>query len=400
LDGRGGSDRLNGADGDDLLQYSADGQWGLHAFAVHAGRLALAGSEGLAWLAGRNRSYDLFDGGGGFDTLLGTTGPDVLFLHDRISPPDGYNGPRIARVESISSGAGNDVIDLTSRQHVYGDVMLDGGDGNDVLWASAGNDVLSGGRGDDRLSGGAGSDVYVYELDGGRDQITEAGTGTQDVLRFGAGISQHKVTAWRNRADLVLDVAGQRASITINGWFSSSAQRVERIEFADGTHWTEAQIRERVAEAGDDYCEPHRRAGHRDPHDGHRTSWKEHERNRERLHDRDARHQGAVEELIAARLSSLPHFNFEKIVEELDHPVEPVRTPHDVARRWQEIATFASMLGGESGDDIADGALPGWRLTEQLSATGWGFDGSVGDTRDNNAAFKALQGLMEGFRRL
>jgi hypothetical protein len=400
LDGRGGSDRLNGADGDDLLQYFADGQWELLAFALHAGGPALAGSEGLTWLAGRNRSYDLFDGGEGFDTLLGTGGHDVLVLHDRLSPPDGYSGPRIARVESISTGAGNDVIDLTSRQHAYGDVMLDGGYGNDVLWASAGNDVLSGGRGDDRLSGGAGSDVYVYELGGGRDQITEAGTGTQDVLRFAAGISQQNVTARRNRADLVLDVAGRRASITINGWFSSSAQRVERIEFADGTHWTEAQIRERVAEAGNDYCEPHRREGHRDPHDGHRTSRKEHERSLERPDDRHARHQEAVEGLIAARLSSVPRFDFEKIAEELDHPVEPVRNPHDVARRWQEVAAFASMLGGESGDDIADGALPGWRLTGQLSASGWGFDGSVGDTRDNNAAFKALQGLMEGFRRL
>ncbi len=43
-----------------------------------------------------------------------------------------------------------------------GDDRLDGGDGNDVLFAYSGNDTLIGGAGDDALHGGDGNDIYVY----------------------------------------------------------------------------------------------------------------------------------------------------------------------------------------------------------------------------------------------
>jgi Ca2+-binding RTX toxin-like protein len=66
-------------------------------------------------------------------------------------------------VEAFTMGDGDDVVDLTSSRMSYGNVTIDGGNGNDVLWSNAGNDVLLGGAGNDVLVGAAGNDV----LDGG-----------------------------------------------------------------------------------------------------------------------------------------------------------------------------------------------------------------------------------------
>jgi hypothetical protein len=395
LDGRGGADRLAAQAGDDVLQFFADGRWGLLGFARHAGSRSVQGTGELAWLAGKNRSHDLFDGGEGFDMLLGTAGHDALFLHDRLSPPDGYTGPRISAIESIATGAGNDIVDLTSPRHAYGDVMLDGGDGNDTLWASWGNDVLSGGPGDDRLSGGAGRDVYLHEARGGKDVITEAGTsGVQDVLRFGEGITQQMVTARRHYGDLVLD-AGLHGSVTVKGWFSSSAQRIERIEFADGSSWEDAYIRERAGDSSQ-HCQPHE-GQHRHSDDHHGGGRKDHERHEERRDNRGTPEHDRVNDLITMRLSSVPRLDFEKVFEEFDRPTERVRDALDIARHWQAVAAYASALGAES--DVDDGAPMAWPKADRLGGAAWGFEGSVGAGR-GPAEFEALEGLREGFRKL
>jgi len=112
------------------------------------------------------------------------------------------------------------VVDLTSTRYTYGDVTVNGGRGNDVLWTSAGNDTLDGGVGDDHLAGGLGNDVYVHDTGGG------------------------KVT--RKGADLVLS-AGANGSVTVKNWFGSTANLVERVEFTDATAWTEAQLSMRAS---------------------------------------------------------------------------------------------------------------------------------------------------------
>ena len=178
LDGGRGSDVLDGGAGDDTLRMSVDALWGCGSVRYRPGG-AQAGAAASVALAGRNRSLDVFLGSAGFDTLLGTPGDDVLLLDDPATP----GVARLGGIESIRMGAGNDVVDLSSRTLGFGDVRIAGGTGNDVLWSNAGNDLLSGGDGDDDLDGGDGNDLL--QGDAGADRLN--GGAGNDALQGGAG---------------------------------------------------------------------------------------------------------------------------------------------------------------------------------------------------------------------
>ncbi|NCC23117.1 MAG: type I secretion C-terminal target domain-containing protein [Alphaproteobacteria bacterium] len=184
LIGNGGADHLLGGGGDDVLEYHADAVWPKGWGAKNVGSVNVVGTDEVVSVKTYARSYDVFDGGEGFDTLNLTDGSDAVFLDDAYSDrPDGTQGPRIAGIEVIDGGGGNDVIDLTSDDYDYGDVTLIGGAGKDVLWASAGNDVLDGGEGKDNLFGGAGDDI----LDGGNGNDFLVGHNGKDTLIGGNG---------------------------------------------------------------------------------------------------------------------------------------------------------------------------------------------------------------------
>ena len=183
LDGRGGTDRLVGNGGDDTFKFFADAVWSGGYVAYNAGSPGNAGTGVTVAIAGKNRSFDVFDGGNGSDVILGTAGDDAIFLDDNFSAFPGGATARIAGVERVEGGAGNDGIDLTSNIYAYGNVTLDGGDGNDVLWASMGDDVLLGGAGNDDLFGGVGQDY----LDGGAGNDTLNGDRGNDLMEGGAG---------------------------------------------------------------------------------------------------------------------------------------------------------------------------------------------------------------------
>ena len=178
LDGRNGKDVLSGGDGNDTLQFSVDGTWKRDI-------RTNAGSGDTVDLKGKRASYDIYDGGAGNDKLVGTSGDDAILLDDRSSPAAG-GGARIKGIERIEAGAGNDVVDLTSKRYAYGDVTIDGGSGNDVVWSGAGNDVVLGGTGNDRMDGGAGNDY----LDGGTGSDVMNGGRGVDLLQGGAGNDQ------------------------------------------------------------------------------------------------------------------------------------------------------------------------------------------------------------------
>lgn len=118
-------------------------------------------------------------GDAGYDTLVGTDGNDAIALDDPLSPFPGEISPRLSGIERIQAGGGNDVVDLTSRRYEYDDVRIDGGIGNDTLWANSGADVLVGNAGHDNLYGGAGNDT----LHGGEDNdILDGGRGADTMI--------------------------------------------------------------------------------------------------------------------------------------------------------------------------------------------------------------------------
>jgi Ca2+-binding RTX toxin-like protein len=164
-------------------------------------------------------------GTSGDDTIVGTAGCDTLNGGDGNDTLDGGAGH-----DTIDGGIGNDV--------------LNGGAGNDVLTGGDGDDLLAGGIGNDTLNGSAGNDTYLFNLGDGQDTIIEPGGGTQDILRFGAGISPSDITLRRLGDDLYLGINGSGDQVKIQGWryhqscdLFPSGYSIARFEFADSTVW-------------------------------------------------------------------------------------------------------------------------------------------------------------------
>ena len=151
--------------------------------------------------------------------------------------------------EQLYGGAGDDNLDGGA-----GSNQLYGGSGNDTLKVASGstNNVLAGGEGNDTLYGSYYSDTYVFNLGDGQDTIieTSAYTGAVDVLRFGEGIRPEDLQYQKVGTDLRVVHANGLDQVVIKGVFNStsSAARadssvlIERLEFADGTVQTWAEV--------------------------------------------------------------------------------------------------------------------------------------------------------------
>jgi hypothetical protein len=327
--------------------------------------------------------------------LNGTNGEDALLLDDGAAPG-------LFSIETIDMGLGDDVVDLTSRRYSYGDVTIEGGGGDDVLWADAGNDVLDGGRGDDALAGGAGNDVYVHRTTDGDDLVTESSG--DDAIAFGAGIAPPDVAVGRHGNDLVL-AARANGSVTVAGWFGDAGRRVESVRFADGTVWREAELSMRANARGHEHedfrHEPLRHGANsaeeprdRDdqPRDGSQTS------GAQKPTDNAAN-------IIATLLGKQPAYDFSALTDYLsrqhDEGAARPLTPAEISRQWAALQRFTARLvdhphaaEAAHGDGYADDLL---RVAP--SAVGLGFDGSTG-TAPAQAGMKPLDGLTEGFKRL
>ena len=249
LSGGTGTDRIEAGAGDDIIHIGEDGSWRF-GFALNVGSPDHGSwpdyRQHRRWLnlRGYHRNTDVIDGGLGQDLIQGTEGNDALVLDDGLSPwPAGAWGPRLAGVEQIFMGAGDDIVDLTSRRYAYGDVRIDGGDGNDRLWASSGNDTLTGGAGDDELYGGTGADRYRFNIGDGHDTLIDPISDSGDSLRFGPGISKEDLwfeKALDNLRIHVLD--GRDDSVEVANWRDGQAKPINTIELSDGQVLLETQV--------------------------------------------------------------------------------------------------------------------------------------------------------------
>jgi Ca2+-binding RTX toxin-like protein len=215
-----GNDELFGRSGDDILH----------------------GEEGDDYLSGGDGVEEL-RGGVGNDHLEGDAGDDMLWGDEGDDYLDGGDG-----VDGLYGGSGNDRLEgEVGEDYLYGDTgvdVLDGGTGNDSLYGGDGDDTLTGGAGNDDLSGDNGSDTYLFAADFGQDLIFEnsVDVGIQDTVRFEAGILSSDIQLSRDQSDLLLKRTGSQDQVTVSGYFSDINSRIEKIEFADGTVWNEADM--------------------------------------------------------------------------------------------------------------------------------------------------------------
>ena len=145
-------------------------------------------------LAGKNKFIDIFDGSADRNCLIlsDDDNGDAFFADDIFSAsPVADARERFSAIDEIFSGAGDDIIDLTSPRFEvdFSDIKIYGGDGNDVIWANnqtsyiygnAGNDRIIGGESQDFISGGDGDDIM--HGGGGEDYFYFSGNFGNDVI--------------------------------------------------------------------------------------------------------------------------------------------------------------------------------------------------------------------------
>lgn len=134
-----------------------------------------------------NDTYNLtnltYDGLNGTDVVLMTNVGDALFATNTAGQAT------LNSIETLFAGDGGDLIITASNDVTYGNMTIDGGGSNDVIWANNGNDIINsrdgndisdGGGGNDRVNGMNGNDW----LSGGYGaDIVNGGTG-DDSLQF------------------------------------------------------------------------------------------------------------------------------------------------------------------------------------------------------------------------
>ncbi|MBZ9757297.1 putative Ig domain-containing protein [Mesorhizobium sp. ESP6-5] len=148
------------------------------------------------------------------------------------------DGARWDRADFLSAAAGAIMGNQANNS-------LTGTTAADTIISLEGNDTLTGGLGADVLKGRAGSDTYVYAAGDGNDHINdEDGSVTDiDVLRL-TDLNAEDVQFSHDDFNLTIKVLSTGETITVDGQFSDPDQNfgIEKIEFADGSSWNQADI--------------------------------------------------------------------------------------------------------------------------------------------------------------
>ena len=171
--GENGRDDILGGAGDDTLE----GGTGNDTLKGGRGQDILRGDDGDDIMRGQ-READRIGGGSGNDNIKGGGGNDTLYGD---AGNDFLKGG--TRRDEIFGGDGNDILIGNSF-----DDLLDGGAGRDRLLSGGDNDTLIGGEGNDFLKSGSGMDVFVFDLDDGRDQVNDLDL-ANDMLEISAALA-------------------------------------------------------------------------------------------------------------------------------------------------------------------------------------------------------------------
>jgi len=195
-------------------------------------------------------------------TFLPTVTPgDVSFAHvgddlritianatDTLTVVDHFSGSsRQVELFKFSDGT-----ILTAADVAAGSTQSQSTSGDDTVTGTAANDLIDGGLGNDTLRGGDGSDTYHFGAGFGQDTIEEsvvnAAISDADTVTFGGGYSSQAAMLSRSGNDLIIGFVGSTDQLVVAGQFAHNAwypgrQDIELFQFADGTQWTDADIR-------------------------------------------------------------------------------------------------------------------------------------------------------------
>ncbi|WP_374650074.1 calcium-binding protein [Dongia sp.] len=245
----GGSDQITGGEGDDTL--SGD-------------------SGGDSYFYSRGDGHDIISeytlvGGGTDKLILSDINPadvsllrvddDVTIVISESAPGAGDAGSILLKygldgnsIEQIVFADGTTWVQATLRTML---ITAAGTAGDDTVSGSSAADIISGGLGNDVLAGDAGGDTYLYSRGDGNDTINEytlVGSG-YDKLIF-ADINPEAISLIRDGDNVTIVIgesspgAGDAGSVYLR--YGLNGNCLEQILFADGTIWTQADLRVRV----------------------------------------------------------------------------------------------------------------------------------------------------------
>ncbi|MBF0213594.1 MAG: hypothetical protein HQM00_08520, partial [Magnetococcales bacterium] len=137
--------------------------------------------------------------------------------------------------ERYRGNGGDDIIGgMVGSADYYGYTIVNG--------VYQGNDY-EGGTGNDLLRGTYYSDRYYFNAGDGQDTIEEnSGASHEDRLVLGAGISAADLFVTNDGTNLILGVGNGGDRITVKNWYTGPAYRLEALQFADGTVWSQANM--------------------------------------------------------------------------------------------------------------------------------------------------------------
>ena len=152
-----------------------------------------------------------------------------------------------APVAMQSGGSGYGVAAISGRalgDSLSGVENLVGSAFNDQLTGDAAANILNGGAGNDTLSGGAGGDTYLLGRGTGQDSVIEsdATAGALDVAQWDSAVSSSQLWFTRAGSDLQVSVIGTSDRLTVQNWYSGSANQIEQFKAGDGKTLLNTQV--------------------------------------------------------------------------------------------------------------------------------------------------------------
>lgn len=182
------------------------------------------------------------------NTLTGGAGNDTYILGSGDSAVEAANGG----IDTVQSGvtrtlgANLENLILTGIGAVNGtgnalDNALTGNSAINTLSGAGGNDTLRGGLGNDTVNGGSGNDTFLFGRGDGQDLLQD-NSGTADKLFYDAGIIPLDLVISRQANNLRLAIHGSTDYVTVQNWYTSSANQTETIQAGNGQQLLNTQV--------------------------------------------------------------------------------------------------------------------------------------------------------------
>jgi len=262
LDGKGGADTMTGGAGDDtyiigagdtVMEAANNGTDTVvsgitHSLAANVENLTLIGFSAISGTGNEldnvlngllNLTGNTLIGGAGNDTFVLGSGDLVVEAANggTDTVQSGLTHTLSANVEnltltgfSVINGAGNSLNNT-----------ITGNSANNVLSGAGGNDQLRGGLGNDTANGGSGNDTFLFGRGEGQDLVQD-NSGTADKLLYDTGINPLELVISRQANNLRLSIHGSTDRVTIQNWYTSSANRTETIQAGNGELLVSAKV--------------------------------------------------------------------------------------------------------------------------------------------------------------